>query len=47
VTVVIKQHSALRKGELPPDEDDDGSGVPRAKKSARIPARGRRKAGRR
>lgn len=46
VTVVIK-HSALRKGELPPDDDDDGSGVPRAKKSARIPARGRRKAGRR
>lgn len=47
VTVVIK-HSALRKGELPPDDDDDdGGGVRRAKKSARIPARGRRKAGRR
>lgn len=46
VTVVVK-HSALRKGELPPDEDDDGTGVRRAKKSARIPARGRRKAGRR
>lgn len=46
VTVVVK-HSALRKGEMPPDEDDDGSGVRRAKKSARIPARGRRKAGRR
>jgi cytoskeletal protein CcmA (bactofilin family) len=45
VTVVIK-HAALRKGELPPDDDDDG-GVRRAKKSARIPARGRRKAGRR
>jgi hypothetical protein len=44
---VIK-HSALRKGELPPDDDDDdGGGVRRAKKSARIPARGRRKAGRR
>lgn len=47
VTVVIK-HSALRKGELPPDDDDDdGGGVRRAKKSARIPTRGRRKAGRR
>ncbi|MFV8749358.1 bactofilin family protein [Nannocystaceae bacterium ST9] len=46
VTVVVK-HSALRKGEMPPDEDDDGTGVRRAKKSARIPARGRRKAGRR
>jgi cytoskeletal protein CcmA (bactofilin family) len=46
VTVVVK-HSALRKGEMPPEDDDDGTGVRRAKKSARIPARGRRKAGRR
>ena len=43
VTVVIK-HAALRKGEAPPEEEDD---APRAKKSARMPARGRRKAGRR
>ncbi len=47
VTLVIK-HSALRKGEIPPDSgDDDGTGTRRAKKSARIPARGRHKAGRR
>jgi cytoskeletal protein CcmA (bactofilin family) len=46
VTVVIK-HSALRKGEAPPEDDDDDAGRRRAKKSARIPARGRRKAGRR
>jgi cytoskeletal protein CcmA (bactofilin family) len=45
VTVVIK-HAALRKGEAPPEEDDD-DGRRRAKKSARMPARGRRKAGRR
>lgn len=44
VTVVVK-HAALRKGELPADDDDAGG--QRAKKSARIPARGRRKAGRR
>lgn len=47
VTVVIK-HSALRKGEAPPEEDDDSSTRRRrAKKSARMPARGRSKAGRR
>ncbi len=46
VTVVVK-HSALRKGELPPEDDDEGGLRRRAKKSARIPARGRRKAGRR
>jgi cytoskeletal protein CcmA (bactofilin family) len=46
VTVVIK-HAALRKGEAPPEEDDDEGGRRRAKKSARMPARGRRKAGRR
>jgi cytoskeletal protein CcmA (bactofilin family) len=46
VTVVIK-HAALRKGEAPPEEDDDDAGRRRAKKSARMPARGRRKAGRR
>jgi cytoskeletal protein CcmA (bactofilin family) len=45
VTVVIK-HAALRKGEAPPEEDDD-AGRRRAKKSVRMPARGRRKAGRR
>jgi cytoskeletal protein CcmA (bactofilin family) len=45
VTVVIK-HSALRKGEAPPEDDDDPARR-RAKKSARMPARGRRKAGRR
>lgn len=43
VTVVIK-HAALRKGEAPP-EDDEQNGRRRAKKSARMPARGRRKAG--
>lgn len=43
VTVVIK-HAALRKGEAPPEEDDEG-GRRRAKKSVRMPARGRRKAG--
>jgi cytoskeletal protein CcmA (bactofilin family) len=48
VTVVIKQHAALRKGEAPPEEDDEKSGRRRrAKKSARVPARGRSKAGRR
>ena len=46
VTVVIK-HAALRKGEAPPEEDDDDAGRRRAKKSVRMPARGRRKAGRR
>lgn len=46
VTVVIK-HAALRKGEAPPEEDDDEQGRRRAKKSVRMPARGRRKAGRR
>lgn len=46
VTVVIK-HAALRKGEAPPEEDDDQGNRRRAKKSARMPARGRRKAGRR
>jgi len=46
VTVVIK-HAALRKGEAPPEEDDDSSTRRRAKKSARMPARGRRKAGQR
>ncbi len=46
VTVVIK-HAALRKGEAPPDEDEDEGGRRRAKKSARMPDRGRRKAGRR
>jgi cytoskeletal protein CcmA (bactofilin family) len=45
VTVVIK-HAALRKGEAPPEEDDEPTRR-RAKKSARMPARGRRKAGRR
>ncbi len=46
VTVVIK-HAALRKGEAPPEEEEDKGGRRRAKKSARMPARGRRKAGRR
>lgn len=46
VTVVIK-HAALRKGEAPPEEEEDDAGSRRAKKSARMPARGRRKAGRR
>lgn len=46
VTVVIK-HAALRKGEAPPEEDDDQAARRRAKKSVRMPARGRRKAGRR
>jgi cytoskeletal protein CcmA (bactofilin family) len=46
VTVVIK-HAALRKGEAPPEDDDDSSTRRRAKKSARMPARGRRKAGQR
>ncbi|NVB36840.1 polymer-forming cytoskeletal protein [Pseudenhygromyxa sp. WMMC2535] len=47
VTVVIK-HAALRKGEAPPEEEDEGNARRRrAKKSARMPARGRRKAGRR
>jgi cytoskeletal protein CcmA (bactofilin family) len=46
VTVVIK-HAALRKGEAPPEDDDDDPGRRRAKKSVRMPARGRRKAGRR
>lgn len=47
VTVVVK-HAALRKGELPPeDEDEDSALRRRAKKAARLPARGRRKAGRR
>jgi cytoskeletal protein CcmA (bactofilin family) len=43
-TVVIK-HSALRKGEAPPEEDDDPSNPRRrrAKKSARMPVRGRTK----
>ncbi|MFO7566221.1 MAG: polymer-forming cytoskeletal protein [Enhygromyxa sp.] len=45
VTVVIK-HAALRKGEAPPEEDEEQGGRRRAKKSARMPARGRRKAGR-
>jgi cytoskeletal protein CcmA (bactofilin family) len=48
VTVVIK-HAALRKGEAPPEEEDEKT-TPRrrrAKKSARMPARGRNKAGRR
>lgn len=44
VTVVIK-HAALRKGEAPPDDDEQSRR--RAKKSARMPARGRRKAGQR
>lgn len=48
VTVVIKQHAALRKGEAPPEADEEKSGQRRrAKKSARVPARGRNKAGRR
>lgn len=48
VTVVIKQHAALRKGEAPPEEEEEKSGRRRrAKKSARVPARGRSKAGRR
>ena len=47
VTVVIKQHAALRKGEAPPEEAEEKSGRRRrAKKSARVPARGRSKAGR-
>jgi len=46
VTVVIK-HAALRKGEAPPEEDEEQGGRRRAKKSARMPARGRRKAGQR
>jgi cytoskeletal protein CcmA (bactofilin family) len=46
VTVVIK-HAALRKGEAPPEEDDDQGARRRAKKSVRMPTRGRRKAGRR
>lgn len=45
VTVVIK-HAALRKGEAPPEEEDEGARR-RAKKSVRMPTRGRRKAGRR
>jgi cytoskeletal protein CcmA (bactofilin family) len=47
-TVVIK-HSALRKGEAPPEEDDDASNPRRrrAKKSARMPVRGRTKVTRR
>ncbi|EDM76456.1 hypothetical protein PPSIR1_24024 [Plesiocystis pacifica SIR-1] len=43
VTVVIK-HASMRKGEAPPEEDEPKRR--RAKKSARMPARGRRKAGR-
>lgn len=47
-TVVIKQHSALRKGEAPPEEEErEKAPRRRAKKSARMPARGRRKAGKR
>jgi cytoskeletal protein CcmA (bactofilin family) len=46
VTVVIK-HAALRKGEAPPEEEDDEGARRRAKKSVRMPTRGRRKAGRR
>jgi cytoskeletal protein CcmA (bactofilin family) len=46
VTVVIK-HAALRKGEAPPEEEEPTKKRRRAKKSARMPARGRRKAGRR
>ncbi|PRQ02300.1 Polymer-forming cytoskeletal [Enhygromyxa salina] len=48
VTVVIK-HAALRKGEAPPEDDEPAKGTRRrrAKKSARTPARGRSKAGRR
>jgi len=48
VTVVIK-HAALRKGEAPPEEEDKEPKRRRrrAKKSARMPARGRSKAGRR
>lgn len=48
VTVVIK-HAALRKGEAPPEEDDEKTAPRRrrAKKSARMPTRGRKKAGRR
>lgn len=42
-TVVIK-HAALRKGEAPPEEDEAPKKRRRAKKSARVPARGRRKA---
>jgi cytoskeletal protein CcmA (bactofilin family) len=46
-TVVIK-HSALRKGEAPPEEDDDANPRRRrAKKSARMPVRGRTKVTRR
>ena len=47
VTVVIK-HASMRKGEAPPEEEDDKPARRRrAKKSARMPARGRSKAGRR
>jgi cytoskeletal protein CcmA (bactofilin family) len=47
-TVVIK-HSALRKGEAPPEEEDDDANPRRrrAKKSARMPVRGRTKVTRR
>jgi cytoskeletal protein CcmA (bactofilin family) len=47
-TVVIK-HAALRKGEAPPEEDDDEDNPlrRRAKKSARMPVRGRTKVARR
>ncbi len=45
VTVVIK-HAALRKGEAPPEEEEPPAKRRRAKKSARMPARGRRKVGR-
>lgn len=47
-TVVIK-HSALRKGEAPPEEDDDENNPRRrrAKKTARMPVRGRTKVTRR
>ena len=47
VTVVIK-HAALRKGEAPAEEEDgEKTRRRRAKKSARMPARGRSKTGRR
>ena len=46
-TVVIK-HAALRKGEAPPEEDDEANPRRRrAKKSARMPVRGRSKVTRR
>jgi hypothetical protein len=47
--VVIK-HAALRKGEAPPEDEDDDESNPRrrrAKKSARMPVRGRTKVTRR